>query len=49
VAVDVPQGVHTVSLQARITTSTSSQLGSATALGFAGKGTMIVTSVRLAK
>jgi len=49
VAVDVPQGVHTVSLQARITTSTSSQLGSATALGFVGKGTMIVTSVRLAK
>ncbi len=49
VAVDVPQGVHTVSLQARITTSTSSQLGSATAEGLVGKGTMIVTSVRLVK
>jgi len=52
VAVNVPQGVHTVSLQARITSSTSlgvTQLGSATAFGFVGKGTMIVESVRLVK
>lgn len=49
VAVDVPVGVHTVSLQARITTSGSAQLGSFTALGFVGKGTMIVESVRLAR
>src|SRR5256886_342197 len=49
VAVDVPEGVHTVSLQARITTSGSAQNGSFTALGFVGKGTMTVESVRLAK
>jgi len=49
VAVNVPQGVHTVSLQARITSSTSVQTGSATAFGFVGKGTMIVESVRLVK
>jgi hypothetical protein len=49
VAVDVPVGVHTVSLQARITTSGSAQEGSFTAFGFVGKGTMIVDSVRLAK
>ena len=49
VAVNVPQGVHTVSLQARITTSGSAQAGSFKALGFVGKGTMIVESVRLAK
>jgi hypothetical protein len=49
VAVDVPVGVHTVSLQARITTSTSVENGTATALGFVGKGTMIAESVRLVK
>lgn len=49
VAVDVPVGVHVVSLQARISTSGSSQEGSFKALGFVGKGTMIVDSVRLAK
>ncbi len=49
VAVDVPQGVHTVSLQARITSSGSAQEGSFSALGFVGKGTVIVESVRLAR
>src|SRR5213078_375578 len=49
VAVDAPVGVHTVSLQARITTSGSAQQGSFTAFGFVGKGTLIVSSVRLAK
>ncbi len=49
VAVDVPVGVHTVSLQARITTSTSVENGTATALGFVGKGTLLAESVRLAR
>jgi len=49
VAVDVPQGVHTLSLQARITTSGSAQNGSFTALGFVGKGTLTVEEVRLVK
>jgi len=49
VAVDVPEGVHTVSLQARITTSGSAQNGSFTAMGFVGKGTLTVESVRLVK
>jgi len=49
VAVDVPVGVHTVSLQARITTSGSAQNGSFSALGFVGKGTLLVSSVRLVK
>jgi len=49
VAVDVPQGVHTVALQARISTSTSTQEGSASATGLVGKGTMTVESVRLVK
>ena len=49
VALDVPQGVHTVSLQARITTSGSAQNGSFSAMGFVGKGTMLAESVRLVK
>jgi hypothetical protein len=49
VATDVPVGVHTVSIQARITTSGSAEAGSFTALGFVGKGTMIVDEVRLVK
>ena len=49
VAVDVLEGVHTISLQARITTSGSAQNGSFSATGFVGKGTLIVESVRLAK
>jgi hypothetical protein len=49
VAVDVPQGVHTVALQARISTSNSAQEGSASATGLVGKGTVTVESVRLVK
>src|SRR5437867_420220 len=49
VAVDVPQGVHTVSVQARIDTTGSAQTGSWSALGAVGKGSMTVESVRLIK
>lgn len=46
VASNVPVGDHMVSLQARISSSTSVQEGSATAEGLVGKGTMIVETVR---
>ena len=49
VAVDVPQGFHTISVQARIATSTSSQNGSAEAKGLVGRGVVPVESVRLIK
>ena len=49
VAVDVPQGIHTVSVQARIDTVGSAQTGSWSALGTVGKGSMTVESVRLIK
>ncbi len=49
VAVDVPQGVHTVSVQARIDTLGSAQLGSWSGFGTIGKGSMTVESVRLIK
>lgn len=49
VAVDVPQGVHTLSVQARIDTTGSAMAGSYTALGLVGKGVMTVESVRLIK
>src|ERR1051326_6208965 len=49
VAVDVPQGVHTVSVQARIDTTGSAQTGSYSPLGTIRKGTMTVESVRLIK
>src|SRR2546430_4380120 len=49
VAVDVPVGVPTVFFPAPITTSGSAQNGSFSASGFVGKGTLIVSSVRLAK
>ena len=49
VAVDVPVGVHTISLQARITSTGSAQNGSFTALGFVGKGTLTVEQQRLVK
>jgi len=49
VAVDVPQGVHTISVQARVDTATSTQTGSASAKGLIGKGAMTVESVRLIK
>ncbi len=49
VAVDVPQGIHTITVQARIDTTGSAQTGSWTALGTVGKGSMTVESVRLIK
>jgi len=49
VAVDVPQGVHTISVQARIDTVGSAQTGSFSALGTVGKGSLTVESVRLIK
>ncbi len=49
VAVDVPQGVHTISVQARISTIGSAQFGSFSALAFVGKGSMVVESIRLRK
>jgi len=47
--VDVPQGVHLISVQARIDTTGSAQTGSWSALGTVGKGSMTVESVRLIK
>ena len=49
VAVDVPQGVHTISVQARIDTDATFQAGSASAEALVGKGSMTVESVRLIK
>ena len=49
VAVNVPVGVHTISVQSRIDTTGSAQTGSFTALGTVGKGAMTVESVRLIK
>jgi archaellum component FlaG (FlaF/FlaG flagellin family) len=49
VAVDVPQGNHTISVQARIETSGISQNGSYSATGAIGKGSLTVESVRLIK
>ena len=48
VASNVPVGDHMISLQARITSSTSVQQGSATAEGLVGKGSMVVQTVRAA-
>jgi len=44
---DVPVGVHTIAVQARITTVGSADTGSFQAFGTIGKGTMTVESVRL--
>jgi hypothetical protein len=49
VAIDVPVGVHTVSVQARIDTTTSTETGTASALATVGKGSLTVESVRLIK
>jgi len=49
VAVNVPQGLHTIKVQARIDTTGSAQTGSWSALGTVGKGTMTAESVRLIK
>lgn len=49
VALNVPQGVHTITVQARINTGTEVQLGEAEAQALVGKGSMTVESVRLIK
>jgi len=49
VAVDVPQGVHTITVQAQVETATSAQTGTASAKALIGKGAMTVESVRLIK
>jgi len=49
VAIDVPQGVHTITVQARINTGTEVQEGEAEAKALVGKGSMTVESVRLIK
>jgi hypothetical protein len=46
VASNVPVGDHMISLQARISSSTSVENGTASAQGLVGKGTMIVQIVR---
>jgi hypothetical protein len=49
VASDVPVGTHVMSIQARITTSTSAQTGTASASALVGKGTVIAQTVRATK
>ena len=49
VAVDVPQGIHTVSVQAQIATSGTVQNGTFEARALVGKGAVTVESVRLIK
>jgi hypothetical protein len=49
VASNVPVGTHVMSIQARITTSTSTQQGSASASALVGKGTVIAQTVRATK
>jgi len=49
VAVDVPQGLHDISVQARIIAGTEVQTGSASATATVAKGTLTVESVRLIK
>src|SRR5262245_18467377 len=49
VASNVGVGTHTVSLQARISSSTSVQQGTASAKGLVGKGTMICQILRAVK
>ena len=49
VASNVPVGTHMLSLQARISSSTSVQQGTASATALVGKGTMIAETVRATK
>jgi len=49
VASNVPVGNHTVSLQARISSTTSVNTGTASAKALVGKGTMVVETVRAVK
>ena len=47
VATNIPQGVHTISIQARIDTTGSAEAGEFEATATVGKGSMTVESVRL--
>ena len=49
VATDVPQGVQTVSVQARVSVSGTVQNGTYKAKALIGKGSMTVESVRMIK
>ena len=49
VASNVPVGTHTISLQARISSTTSVDTGTASATALVGKGTMIAQIVRAVK
>jgi hypothetical protein len=49
VASNVPVGTHVLSLQARISSSTSVDTGTASATALVGKGTMIAQTVRARK
>ena len=49
VALNVPQGVHTITVQARINTGGSAEEGQFEARALVGKGSMTVESVRLIK
>lgn len=46
---DLGSGVHTVQIQARVITDKGAQLGSASAFGSIGKGSLTVEEVRLVK
>lgn len=46
---DLDQGVHKVEVQAKVETSTSSQLGSASANAWIGKGTISIEETRMIK
>jgi hypothetical protein len=46
---DLGSGIHTIVVEARVTTSANWQLGSASATGAVGKGTVTVEEVRLVK
>jgi septum formation inhibitor-activating ATPase MinD len=49
IASDVPQGIHTISVQARVDTTGSQIAGTFEAKATVGKGSMTVESVRLIK
>jgi hypothetical protein len=49
VASNVPVGTHMISMQARISSTTSAQQGTANAEALVGKGTMIGQIVRAVK
>jgi hypothetical protein len=48
-SVDIPAGVHTITVQARVTSSTSTQEGSAQAQALVGKGALTVGVTRVVR